>query len=213
MHTKFSYIAINIWKDYIEYILENFYPQLNDDDDNSTTAELIKTTRTELLKAVGATKYHIKQSQEIWKPYSEFELAILNKFKNNTEQLERVKKMYLDRLHVLHIDCDDTFSSYSGFVTTWDNANYETNMSETNKIYAKTKKASEERDVFEMKLVSTGFALDTFYEYIENEKITKCMANSNLVRCLYERAIIYYCTDPTLWDDYILYLVSFIMVM
>lgn len=167
---------------------------------------LIESTRSDLITAVAATKYHVKQSQEIWKPYADFELEILNKF-NNPEQLQKVKKVYLDRLGVLHTSYEETFTDYSGFVTAHDNANYEENMVNANRIYSKTKRAAEERDLLELKLVSTNYSLDAFYEYIENEKISKLMSSPNNVRNLYERAIIIYCVDPTLWDDYILYLV------
>lgn len=156
---------------------------------------------------MAATKFDVKNSQLIWKPYSEFELEVLNRF-NDPEQLKRVKSMYLDRLAVLHIDCEETFNAYSSFVTAHDNTHYESNMVESNKIYAKTKRAAEGRDIFELKLVSSNYSLDSFYEYIENEKVSKSMSSLNNVRNLYERAIVLYCVDPTLWDDYILYLVK-----
>ncbi len=202
-------VGINVWKSYVEFILEGFNAQLNE----SVTAEteeittLIENARNNLITAIAATKFHVKQSQEIWKPYSGFELEILNKF-NNPEQIQRVKKMYLDRLAVLHTSCEETFNDYSSFVTAHDNSNYEDNMVKANKIYSRTKQAAEERDFFELKLVSSGYSLDSFYEYIENEKVSKLMSSPNNVRNLYERAIILYCIDPTLWDDYILYLAS-----
>ncbi|KAI8357893.1 hypothetical protein EDC96DRAFT_244640 [Choanephora cucurbitarum] len=205
-----DYVSIAIWKDYTEYILENFYKDFTD---NITTLDesvedWIDHTRQDLLKAVRASSNHVKQSQEIWKLYSEFELAILGRFNEDEYQLSRTKKMYLDRLAVLHIDCEDTFNSYSQFVTQYSNTNYEESMLEANKIYAKTKAAAEERDYYELQLTSTGYALDTFYQYIEYELTTKNMFALNHVRSLYERAIIYYCTDPSLWDDYILFLVN-----
>lgn len=203
-------LGINVWKSYVEFILEQFHAQFDESitTESEEITDLIAQTRNDLLTAVAATKFDVKNSQSIWKPYSEFELEVLNKF-NNPEQLKRVKSMYLDRLAVLHIDCEDTFNSYSSFVTAHDNTNYESNMLESNKIYAKTKRAAEDRDIFEMKLVSSNYSLDSFYEYIENEKVSKSMSSLNNVRNLYERAIILYCVDPTLWDDYILYLVKY----
>lgn len=115
--------------------------------------------------------------------------------------------MYLDRLATLHLDCESTFSAYSTFISTYDNSNYEDTMVKANKIYAKTKKAAEERDRYELQLDSTGYSLDAFNQYIEYEKRTKVMFSLIHVRSIYERAIVYYCTDPTLWDDYILFLV------
>lgn len=195
---------MTIWKDYVDYILENFHAKF----DNATDTESIESTRKDLLVAVRATQFHIKQSQEIWKPYIEFEMEILNKLKT-PEQQQHVKQLFLSRLAVLHIDYQDTFDSFSTFISTWDNSNYEETMKHANKIYSQTKSAAEERDWFEINIVSSGYTLDSFYQYIENEKISKFMTSVNNVRCLYERAIVYYCTDPTLWDDYILYLVTY----
>lgn len=211
-HTVNIYIAINIWKDYVGYILDKFHQGFSEDivDQDESVSEFIEQTRQDLLKAVRATTAHVKSSQEIWKPYSEFELEILERFKD-ADQLNRVRKMYLDRLATLHINCEDTFSAYSTFVSNYDNSNYEDTMVKANKIYAKTKKAAEERDQYEMQLVSTGYSLDAFNQYIEHEKRTKNMHSLVYVRSIYERALVYYCTDPALWDDYILFLVCRLM--
>ncbi|ORE06408.1 hypothetical protein BCV72DRAFT_125331 [Rhizopus microsporus var. microsporus] len=198
-------LAIDIWKSYTEFIMEKFYKSFETMDKEDE--ELIETTREDLLKAVSATTFHVKRSQEIWRLYAQFETDVMNKFKK-PEQIARVKKIYLDRLDVLHIDCEETFNAYSTYITAWDNANYESNMVEANKIYAATKVAADERDVFEQKLVTDGYALDTFYEYIENEKAAKNKFSLNNIRCLYERAILIYCTDPGLWNDYIMFLIE-----
>ncbi|KAI8082625.1 uncharacterized protein B0P05DRAFT_537764 [Gilbertella persicaria] len=205
-----DYVSITIWKDYVDFVLEDFYQGFTDDITtlDETVEDYIDNIRQDLLTAVRATSSHVKQSQMVWKPYSEFELSILERFKQDEDQLRRVKKMYLDRLAVLHIDCEDTFQAYSSFVTQYHNQEYEASMVEANKIYAKIKKAAEERDYYELQLTSTGYALDAFYQYIDYELTTKNMFALNHVRSLYERAIVYYCTDPSLWDDYILFLIE-----
>lgn len=208
-YQPFFLLAINIWKDYVDYILDKFHQGFSEDiiDQDESVSEFIEQTRQDLLKAVRATSAHVKSSQSIWKPYSEFELEILERFKD-ADQLALVRKMYLDRLAALHINCEDTFSAYSTFVSNYDNSNYEDTMVKANKIYAKTKKAAEERDQYEMQLTSSGYSLDAFNQYIDYEKRTKNMHSLVHVRSIYERAIVYYCTDPALWDDYILFLVG-----
>ncbi|KAI8877320.1 hypothetical protein K501DRAFT_43393 [Backusella circina FSU 941] len=107
----------------------------------------------------------------------------------------------------MHMDCEETFSLYSSFISAWkSDANYEETMIRANKIYAKTKAEAEKRDWYEMELINTGYALDTFYQYIEKEKELK--PQLNYIRSLYERAIAVYCTDQVLWNDYILYLME-----
>ncbi|CEP13308.1 hypothetical protein [Parasitella parasitica] len=208
-HSEQDYLSINIWKDYVDYILEKFHEDFSQDNvvQDESVSEFIEQTRQDLLKAVRATSAHVKQSQQIWMPYSEFELEILQRFKD-TDQLDRVRKMYLDRLAVLHLDCEETFNAYSSFVSAYDNSNYEETMVKANKIYAKTKKAAEERDYYEMQLESLGYTLDAFNQYIDYEKRTKAMFSLVHVRSIYERAIVYYCTDPSLWNDYILFLIE-----
>ncbi|KAI9487192.1 MAG: hypothetical protein EXX96DRAFT_69472 [Benjaminiella poitrasii] len=202
-----DYQSIVIWKDYVDYVLQKFNDQLSDNG-KMNEDDWIDETRERLLKAVQATQYNIKQSQQIWKPYSEFELAILDRHEDDEDQLVRIRKMYLNRLAILHLEYEDTFSAYSNFISNYDNANYEQTMVEANKIYAKTKTAAEERDVFELQLADSGYSLNSFYEYIEREKRSRNMSSLNNVRSLYERAIIYYCTDANLWNDYILFLIE-----
>lgn len=54
----------------------------------------------------------------------------------------------------LHLDHENTFSQYSTFNTKWDNDNYEKNMVKANQVYAKTKKAMNELEQYELRLVS-----------------------------------------------------------
>ncbi|KAG0166044.1 Splicing factor [Apophysomyces sp. BC1034] len=204
-----DYLSIDIWKSYVDFILKKFHSQFGGDDegmkDESEAESLIEEVREDLLKAVRAANYHVARSHEIWNAYAGFESEVLERFKNPV-QLARVKQCYLDRLNSLHIACEDTFSAYSQFVSNWDNSNYETNMVGANKIYAETKVASDERDIYEQQLKDSGYSLDVFYQYIENEKASTRKSSLNNVRNLYERAILLYCTDVALWDDYMLFL-------
>ncbi|KAI8997340.1 hypothetical protein BDB01DRAFT_770691 [Pilobolus umbonatus] len=203
-----DYLSINIWKSYVEYISHKFHQTFdNATEESEDLTEYIKIVREDIMKAVRATSHHIKGSQQIWKLYSQFEMDVLEKFKTE-DQKKRVQNMYLARLDTLHMDYEDTFNSYSSFITAYDNEHYEDNMIEANKIYASLKVAAEARDIYEQQLISTGYSLDAFYQYIENEKYMRTMSSVNNVRALYERAIVYYCTDVSLWDDYIIYLID-----
>ncbi|KAF7732093.1 Splicing factor [Apophysomyces ossiformis] len=221
-----DYLSVNVWKSYTDFILKKFHAQFGDDDegmkDEAESESLVESTREDLLKAVRATTYHIAESHQIWNAYIGFENEVLEdvRFTDiplfSPEQLAHVKRCYLDRLAHLHLACEDTFSGYSQFISKWDNSNYETNMVESNKIYAETKVAADERDLYEQKLASatrntdkeSGYSLDVFYEYIEYEKTASNKSSLNNVRNLYERAILLYCTDVSLWDDYILFLLE-----
>ncbi|KAI8067590.1 hypothetical protein BC940DRAFT_301110 [Gongronella butleri] len=182
-----DYLSIPIWESFANYVVENY----------QRVGDVIKEeTRRDLLKAVAATNNHVAESQRIWTIYADF------------IEDDLMKKVYLERLKVLHMDCADTFSRYSTWVTEHDNANYEETMLEANKIYAKTKAAVADREFYEQALKDSGYALDRFYTYIEFEKSCKKMSNVGTVRNLYERAITIYCMDVNLWEDYIHYMMQ-----
>ncbi|CAO3625441.1 unnamed protein product [Cunninghamella echinulata] len=204
-----DYLSIPIWESYEDFILDKFNTLWNQQEDkqNPELENLIETTREDLLKAVRATTYHVAKSHVIWNKYIEFEINLLESNKSE-EQFEKIKKLYLDRLGVLHIACEETFSHYSQFISNHDNNNYETSLVEANKIYSTTKSAAEDRDYFEQYLKDNNYSLDAFYQYIENEKVAKKMKSLNNVRNLYERAISYYCTDVGLWEDYICFMME-----
>ncbi|RCH97173.1 Squamous cell carcinoma antigen recognized by T-cells 3 [Rhizopus stolonifer] len=199
-----DYLSIDIWKSFTEFVLEKFYKAFETMEEEDE--DLIESTREDLTRAVRVTTQHIKRSQEIWSLYLQFEVDLMNRFKN-PDQAARVKGVYLTRLGNLHLDCEKTFNDYSTYVTAWDNENYEQNMVEANKIYAETKRQADEVDFYEENLIENGYSLDAFYEYIEAEKQKKSFS-LNSIRCLYERAILIYCTDPGLWNEYILFLIE-----
>ncbi|KAI8391333.1 uncharacterized protein BYT42DRAFT_190520 [Radiomyces spectabilis] len=151
-----DYFSIAIWKSYIDFILEKFHSQIGTDGKEQPSmddvAELIDSTREDLLRAVRACNYHVLQSHEIWNPYIDFELEILERYPS-PDGFAKVKQLFLERLDALHIACEETFNKYSTFISTYDNANYENSLVEANKIYAKTKEAAEARDYYEQQLV------------------------------------------------------------
>ncbi|CAO3599482.1 unnamed protein product [Absidia cylindrospora] len=204
-----DYLSIPIWQSYVEYIREKFDEEwaLFDDKNDPAVQSLVETAREDLLKAVRATTYHIEKSHIIWNAYADFEVKLMEADKS-AEQWDKLKHIYLNRLQVLHIACDETFSDYSQLNSAYDNNNYEANLVEANKIYATMKAAAEDRDYYEQYLKDEGYSLDAFYQYIENEKVAKKLYSLNQVRNLYERAVAIYATDMGLWNDYICFMME-----
>ncbi|KAI9266585.1 hypothetical protein BDA99DRAFT_506099 [Phascolomyces articulosus] len=204
-----DYFSIAIWESFVDYILNKFNNQWDND-------VAVQQTRDDLLRACKATEHHISKSQIIWNKLIDFET---HDFKKNDEdenmekdidpeQLERIKQLYRDRLDTLHTSCEQTFNDYSTFNTKHDNENYEANMIKGNKLYSKVKAAVDARDQFELKLEQSNNALETFYEYIGSERTINDRFSLNLTCNLYERAITIYCTDVQLWDNYISFLLE-----
>ncbi|KAI8342565.1 hypothetical protein BC941DRAFT_389575 [Chlamydoabsidia padenii] len=204
-----DYLSITIWSSYVDFINTKFDQQWNTIDDKNDPAaiKLVETTREDLLTAVRATTYHIEKSHIIWNAYADFEAKMMEVY-NSTEQYDRLKQIYLDRLKVLHLACEETFANYSQINSTYDNSNYEANLVEANKIFATTKDAAKARDIYEQMLKDQNYSLDVFYQYIEEEKRAKKMKSLNYVRNLYERAVAIYCTDVGLWEDYICFMIE-----
>ncbi|KAI8139243.1 hypothetical protein BJV82DRAFT_627738 [Fennellomyces sp. T-0311] len=204
-----DYFSIPIWNSFVDRVLEKFDNKFDD-------PEKVQAAREDLSRAARATEHHISQGQQIWSKYIEFETKVLKPFDSeesmqqelDPKQVERVKQLYRNRLDVLHTSAEETFNNFSTFNTTFDNANYEENMLQANKLYAKTQKAIEVRDQYELQLKQTNNALSTFYEYIEYERQTNDRFSLNNTRNLYERAVTIYCTDVGLWDNYITFLLE-----
>ncbi|KAI9319735.1 hypothetical protein BX666DRAFT_2024808 [Dichotomocladium elegans] len=222
-------VAIPIWKSFVEFAFREFEDQWDD-------AERVAALRQDLLTAVAATRDHFSKSHEIWNQYIKFETDLLEASASinrgespDPEKIKEIQRLYLNRLEALHLgicnipmtfeahlltilflmaDYQNTFNQYSTFITTYDNANYEENMVKANKVFAKTKAAADDRDMFEIKLAESGYSLDMFYQYIEHEKVTELRPSLNSIRNLYERAVAIYCTDVGLWDDYICFLLE-----
>ncbi|SAL95059.1 hypothetical protein [Absidia glauca] len=202
-------LAIPIWSSYVDFITAKFDREWDALEDKKDPAAqlLVENAREDLLKAVRATTYHVEKSHIIWNAYADFETKLMEAY-DSPEQYDKLKQIYLERLKVLHLACDETFAKYSQLNSTYDNNNYEANLVEANKIFAATKEAAEERDYYEQYLKDESYSLDAYYQYIENEKLAKKMKSLNYVRNLYERAVAVYCTDVGLWEDYICFMLE-----
>ncbi|CAG8565150.1 6256_t:CDS:10, partial [Acaulospora colombiana] len=191
-----DYLSINIWSAYSNYVLNEYkssLDQMNGVDERASliTIEYVRKVFEEACKETG---YVITESHKIWDPYREFEEKIM-------------EHINLKTCDYFFVAIEKTFSDYSSFITKYENVNYEKCMIEANSFFSKTKVKYYKMDKYEQELSTSGFALYKFIEYIEHE--TK-QPNSLLpaIRCLYERAIAYHYLDPSLWENYIFYLVE-----
>ncbi|GET53286.1 RNA-binding protein Prp24 [Rhizophagus irregularis DAOM 181602=DAOM 197198] len=197
-----DYLSINLWKEYVSYIVQEYKNGLNEMEleNESECTITLDQVRKIFDEANRETCYYITESHQIWDAYKDFEVEIL-------EASPRVKKMYESRLKIPHATVDKTFSDYSSFITKYDNFNYENVMIETNKYVSETKGKYYERDQYENALTASNNPLDKFMDYIDFEKKQKKPV-VNAIRTLYERAIANYYFDNTLWENYMLFLLE-----
>ncbi|POY75020.1 hypothetical protein BMF94_1996 [Rhodotorula taiwanensis] len=173
--------------------------------------EEVRDIREEVL-AVGGT--HLTESSGLWKLWKDFEMDLLKKPALSDaddppilrpDQLLVVEQLYLARLKVPHLDIAETFSSYSTFVSTFDNDNYDKSLPAANKIYSGNAKKADERYPEEEKLKAAGFSVQAYLDYISWEREVK-RPDTPLVKQLFERAIRDSPEDAELWDAYLEFL-------
>ncbi|SPO40354.1 uncharacterized protein PSFLO_05836 [Pseudozyma flocculosa] len=116
----------------------------------------VEAVRSAIRAAYTRCAYHIDESQLVWQLYLAFEQALLDSNHGDAAaQTETIKQAYLARLRVPHVCIDDTFQSYSRFVTNHLPAeSYETELLAANKVFASSKKVLAEREQYEDSLAA-----------------------------------------------------------
>ncbi|GAA5982729.1 hypothetical protein JCM10908_006763 [Rhodotorula pacifica] len=159
--------------------------------------EEVREIREETLR-IGGT--HLTESSNLWKAWRDFETDLL-RLDTTPDQLLVVEELYLARLKVPHLDIADTFSTYSTFVTTFDNDNYDTSLPAANKIYSASVKKADERYPEEEKLKTAGNSVQAYLDYISWEREVK-RPDVVLVKQLFERVIKDHPQELELWESY-----------
>lgn len=190
--------SVPLWEKYAQFLVELYNKEDLDKEEYSFLRQ--DMVLSELAVGMETTSYYIPDSHRIWNIYMEFQRTVSG---NNPDLL---KKMYLQRLAVPHAYIEDTFSQYSTFITAHYNDNYEDEMLKGNKIYAGTKKAVEYRDKWEI-AIRDDPEISLYAEYIQwEQKRPKKYQNQELVKALYERALLVHPFIQEIWDDYLLFL-------
>ncbi|TKY87784.1 hypothetical protein EX895_003365 [Sporisorium graminicola] len=184
----------------------------------------LEATRWCIREAYSRCAYQLQESQEVWRLYLTFEEAILASANtSHDEQLDMVRQVYLARLKVPHASIDDSFQSFSSFVTRHlPPQQYESEMSAANVLVADSKAILRQREQHEDTLTSvlrTGRLhaagsrqdLDTFAAYCkpylrwQTNRATRTMRSKDraaaqteldLTCALFERLIAHFGLHP-----------------
>lgn len=104
---------------------------------------------------------------------------------------------------------EDTYSEFSAFIGKYSNDTYEATMSSSSKEYGKGLKALREREVFELQLVQSHGSYEIFSAYLNWEQSSSPKYhNPRLVQALFERTLVLYWQQHSVWEDYAYYAVS-----
>ncbi|KAJ3267267.1 Splicing factor [Chytriomyces hyalinus] len=208
-----DYLSIPIWKRYLEFVSESVFPAVDEDETDKTASEGWLTeeeARSIFQSALQATGLHFQKSHILWNMYRDFEVTALERCPKGSEvhnkHIETVRALYLARLQVPHSEIAQTFNDYSPFETRYDNANYEARLKNASSIRSKTDRECAKREATERRLQSAGNSAHAFLEQIEF--FGKQKGDAFHVRTLYERAIAIHFLDASVWESYIVFLMT-----
>lgn len=161
------------------------------------------------------TMWRMGDSHLIWDRY--MQLLLQQLARNPTEDnIAQVKALFENRLQIPHAAWDQTFETFSTFISTYYNTDYEEIMATTNQKAADAKAIYNAREVLEVKIkraMETGdneTEWSLFCEYIDSELNPgrRKRVNFTLMNALYQRAVLRFPSDAKLWEDYVMYVVG-----
>lgn len=167
-------------------------------------------------RAAEATRWRIDNSHLVWDRLLELYTQDLSRAPSQ-EKIDHLRGLYDVRLQTPHATWDQTFQTFSSFISTYYEANYEETMSETVARASEAKKFYAAREEFELRLSKAQESGDktlewTIYtEYIDWEisrNRRRREFNFELANAVYQRAVLRFPTDVSLWEDYVMFLIG-----
>ncbi|KAJ2841377.1 Splicing factor, partial [Coemansia brasiliensis] len=201
-------VSLIMWQRYIDFIAS--LARSKDTDVQDTATAVLGSGDGILLvlrRAIDATYTHYLQSQALWSQYCDYiEQNIAQAAnKDRNELIELLQAVFLERLAQPHTGLEDTFAMYSEFTTKYNEAHYEQQMVEANKMVSNTRAQCKLRDSFEDSLINSEGSWYAYAQYIDRLAKDK-RTNPNEISMLYERALVYNCYIAEIWTEYISYL-------
>ena len=172
-----------------------------------------------------ATKWRINDCHLVWNRYLELLMQDVDASPSQ-ERVSQLRVLFESRLQTPHAGWDDTFQLFSNFVSKYYNANYEDLMVDARSKAAEAKAMYAARETREaalhrtIELKDTNAEWTTFQEYLDWE-LSKPQRRKGqqqqqqlqplrleLITSLYQRAVLRFPTDATLWEDYVMFLID-----
>ena len=165
-------------------------------------------------EGVRETKWRINNSHLLWDQYIQLLTEDLASSPTG-EAIQSVKFHYLERLQTPHATWEQTFQSFSNFVTRFCNTSYEDTMVNASKQGSFAKNQYVIREGFELDLHRARESNDkeaewrTFNAYLDWEKAQnrkKNVFSFELIVALCQRATVRFPTDTNFWESYVMFL-------
>ncbi|KAI2792867.1 hypothetical protein POX_b02910 [Penicillium oxalicum] len=167
-------------------------------------------------RAAEATLWRINNSHLVWDRFLDLLGQDINRSPSQ-EKINHLRSLYEMRLQTPHATWDQTFQSFSGFISTYFEPSYEEIMSETVAQASTSKKFYAAREEFEHRLNKAQESGDRalewnlYREYIDWELSRDREQREfhfELVNAVFQRAVLRFPTDVSLWEDYIMFLIG-----
>ncbi|KAE9972774.1 hypothetical protein EG328_004821 [Venturia inaequalis] len=159
------------------------------------------------------TQRRLNDSNKVWDRY--MEMLILDHQKwPSPDKVENIKTIFHERLSVCHATWEETRQMFSSFLSQYDEASWESTMEDVAQRSKGVKIAYAIREPFETAIQRAsrngddGAEWSAYSEYLAWEVEKKGVFSFSLINGLYERATIRYPSMPSLWNDYIEFLIT-----
>ena len=165
-------------------------------------------------QGVQATMWRMNDSNVLWDRYTEM---LLHQYAQSPERqsLEQLKSHFSERLGVPHATWDQTFSTFSTFISAHDNAHYVEAMVQERNIGSVARDKYSLREPLETDLVQVQQQGDhdaewrAYIIYIDwelSQSRSKGLFDFDLTFSLYQRACLRFPSDPDLWEGLLMLL-------
>jgi len=166
-------------------------------------------------RAAEATRWRINNSNLVWDRLLELYTQDLSRAPSQ-EKINHLRGLYDVRLRTPHATWDQTFQAFSGFISSYYESNYEEIMSKTVAQGSKAKSLYAAREEHELRLSKAQESGDktlewsVYTEYIDWElsRNRRRDFNFELANAIYQRAVLHFPTDVSLWEDYVMFLIG-----
>ncbi|KAL4895483.1 hypothetical protein BDV59DRAFT_200126 [Aspergillus ambiguus] len=219
-----EYGSTKLWSTYADWVAHLYESAHMDPSESSWSEEdhligrevfSLQTVLDVLQRGAEATRWRIHDSHVLWDQLMTWYMRDLTR-DPTPEKINQMMGLFDMRLQIPHKTWQQTFDTYSHFISEYANANYENIMADAVSRYADAKQKWEAREVFEDKLDNAVKAGDLtsewaiFLEYVEWElgRYRRKRGSFHLVSALYQRAVLRFPTDPNLWEEFVMFLID-----
>ncbi|ROT36517.1 hypothetical protein SODALDRAFT_335614 [Sodiomyces alkalinus F11] len=219
--------SLKVWRAYCEYFWSLHVDSLSADVGWPEEEQIMGRDIFSLNAALSlwqqgyeAIQYRISDSHELWDRWISLERGLLDRTRTS-EGVRRITHLYTDRLQTPHVTHEDTAQAFSSFLSTYNQAAWESTMQAVTAQSQEAKQLTSDRDMFELRLGKTARDgkddeyRSTLREYLEWEacqsKRSKrhVEATGELCRGLYARALTgVFAFDEAVWTECIRFLAT-----